>query len=226
MKFIFFILFSLSYVFCGCSSRVERMIRNNIAEIRNFVVYGKNEKLSASLMCGLREQEYKMNGYATNLIEFGVITINLIDKNLSTDKANFILFVGTEKFEGDLVINPFDESLVADIKVIVNSNANISLKLCFDVHLESLKLKKIETDWIINTDDCVSILVDKYSDKLKKLIRNNQFDAEVYIKIMNDENKLVSDFYFLISVVGRKGEYINIIVSPQTAEILASNNNL
>ncbi|MGN0960934.1 MAG: hypothetical protein ACI4PF_01895 [Christensenellales bacterium] len=225
MKFIFFVFLVTSMFFSGCTSSMEKLVKSNISEFREFVVYGKDNDISVSLMCGVRENEYKINGYATELIEFGVITVNL-KEDLNKDNAIYVLFVGTKKYEGDLTINPFDNTLVADIKKIVDKNANISIIIRFEEREIPLKLQNVDTDWAISSDDCIKILVKKYSDKLKTFVNNRVFEAEVYVKIMNDEKDLVQDFYFLASVYGRNGKSINIILSPLTGEILASNTNI
>ena len=80
--------------FIGCTDKkLNSYLENNIAEIREFVVFGQNDNLSASLMCGKREIDYKMDGYATSLIEFGVITIIFKnqDKNQLKNARNFTI---------------------------------------------------------------------------------------------------------------------------------------
>ena len=69
-------------------------------------------------------------------------------------------------------------------------------------------------------------MLDKYKDELKKFINNGNFEGEIYVKIMNDEKDLVEDFYYLVSVYGRSGKSINVILSPKTGESLASNTNV
>ena len=227
MKFVFFVLIG-ALLISGCQSSLERKVWDNIAEIRQFVVYGKEEGISASLTCGRREFEYKLNGYATDLIEFGVITIMLddIDK-INFESADYVLFVGTKKYEGDLQKNPFDNTLVADIKKIVSYTENISLELYIDKEkIDSLKLKRVDADWQITYDDCVALLVGQYKKELKSLIKKSEFEGEVYIKILNDFDKNINDFYYYVSVVGRSGDTLSIIISPKTGNILACNNTI
>lgn len=226
MKFIFFVLMCVSVLLSGCMSSLERKLHENIAEHREFVLYGKNDDMSVSLMCGVRESDYKINGYATEIIEFGVLTVTIDSENIVKENSEYILFVGTEKYSGMFEINPFDESLVADIKEIVDKNANVSVVIKLESGDVALKLQNVDSDWVIDSEDCFKIVADKYKDELKKFINNGNFEGEIYVKIMNDEKDLVEDFYFLISLYGRTGKSINIILSPKTGEILASNTNV
>ena len=215
----------MSSILGGCGSSLNQMVRNNIAELREFVVYGKEEDISVSLMCGYREVNYKINGYATELIEFGVITINILG-NADKEDGKYILFVGTQKYDGDLVINPIDGSLVADIGKIVDKDANMSIQVKLQEEEYDLKLNSVNSNWVVDEQECIKILLKKYKSDLKRFVNNGVFEGEVYIKIMNDEQALIADFYYLISVYGRSGKSINVMVSPNTGEILASKTNV
>lgn len=206
--------------------KLEKFVRNNIAEYREFVVYGQDDGVSASLMCGEREVDYKINGVVTELIEFGVLTINAEDEVLLQDGVEYVLFVGTQKYIGELQKNPFDGTLVADIKEVVDKNCNISVLIKFASGDISIRLQKVDEDWIIDSEDCVKILMSKYGEELKKFINNGVFEGEVYIKIMQDNMFAINDFYYLISVYGKDGKSINVIVSPISGEILASNTKI
>jgi len=225
VKFVFLLIFSC-LIFSGCGSNLEKQIWNNIAEVREFVVFGSDEGITATLICGKRESDYKMNGYATELVPFGVITISF-DSMASFDfaRAKYTLFVGTEKFSGELEQNPFDQTLVADIKKIVDKNSNISLDIWIDNNKTSLKLKSIDDNWTVTSSDCVDILIEHYKNQLKSFV-NEGFEGEVYIKIMNDYDIYSSDFYYYVSVLGRGGCSISLIISPESGEILASNSNI
>ena len=95
MKIFFCCLIFICLSLSGCMGKLEKYLRNNISEYREFVVYGQDDGVSASLMCGEREVDYKINGIATELIEFGVLTINAEDETLLQDGVGYVLFVGT-----------------------------------------------------------------------------------------------------------------------------------
>jgi membrane carboxypeptidase/penicillin-binding protein len=71
--------------------------------------------------------------------------------------------------------------------------------------------------------ECVDILIKQYNDELKTFF-DEEFEGEVYIKIMDDYDKYSSDYYYYVSVVGRGGSSINMIISPETGKILAIGN--
>ena len=217
----------ISFFFSGCDGKIEKMIWDNIAEVREFALYGVEDNISITLMCGQRESEYKMDGYATSLIPFGVITITLADgEDIEVQSSSFVLFVGTEKFEGDLIKNPFDGTLVADIGKEIDRYQNISIDVYINDEKESLKLKNVDEDWKINVRDCIDILLNNFDREIKGFVNDDTFEGEVYIKIIDDYDKFMSKFYYYVSVVDRRGSSISMLISPLNGEILASNSNI
>ena len=224
MMFVFFIIFC-AFGLVGCGGGLEKQLISNIAEIREFVLVGETENMRVSLMCGQRERDYKTDGVAGELIEFGVITITIENIHLlNISDSRYVLFEGTEKIDGVLIQNPFDKTLVADVGKIIDRNKNISIDIYIGNNKSSLKLKEIDSEWTLSSKDCIDILISKYKNELKSFFKD-EFEGELYIKIMNDFDKYGSDYYYYVSVVGRNKNSINMIISPKTGEILAGSSN-
>ena len=188
---------------------------------------GKSDNINASLICGLREKDYVINGYATELIEFGILTFDIENINDYDEKiATYVLLVGTVRYDGDLQKNPFDNTLVADIKTIINSSENVTAKIIIGDFTQEIKLKNVCNNWSVDSEEVYKIVAKNFKDDIKKLIINNVFNGEVYVKIINDADINVGDYYWYVNIVNRTGRKLSLIISPHTSEILAVNNTL
>jgi len=223
MKFIFFIMLTCSLFCSGCSIKFNKLVKNNLSEIAEFIVVGRNDDLKVTLMCGKRENDYKINGYSTNLISYGVISVTLFDKEENVNNVNFVLYVGTKIFDGVMEKNPFNEDWVVDIKQIVNKNDNMSIDIFINGEKQSLKLMTIDDDWGIDSSDIVLLLIKDYKEELKFFIKDNEFCGEIYIKIIDNGNVYSDEYLYYVSIVGRDGQYFNFLIQPDTSEILAIN---
>lgn len=222
MKLFFLFLCSL-LLLSGCGNKYENSLRSNIAEIREFLMEGKAEGVTASLICGKREKDYVINGYATTPIEFGVLTFKLDNiKDFDVTIANYVLLVGTIRYDGELEQNPFDQTLVADIGKIIDKNENIIAKLNIGEYSKEIQLNLINKDWKVDSNRVVEIVADIYKKDLDNYFENNIFCGEVYIKILNDADIYKGDYYWYASVISKKGDNISLIISPYTGEIFAS----
>jgi len=226
MKF-FLILIASLVIFSSCTNKYENLLKSNTAEVREFLMEGNGKDIKVSLICGKREKDYKINGYASELIEFGVLTFELenideYDENL----ANFVLLVGTTRYDGSLEKNPFDDTLVADIKKIINHNENVVAKIIIGDYSQEIKLKCVNNDFKVTSDDVYKIVASTYKKQLELINSNNVFNGEIYIKILNDADMYKGDYYWYVTLVTRKGGKVSLIISPYTAEILASNDTI
>lgn len=225
MKFIFFVILICS-LFSGCGVGLKNKVYNNLSEMVDFVVVGVADDVSVSLMCGRREVDYKINGVSTELVPYGVLTLCLGEELDSSMEVKYVLFVGTKKFQGEMQKNPYDSTWVADIKTIIDKNENISIEISVGQEMFSLKLKPVDGDWIITSNEVVDILIKEYKNELKNMVLDGVLEGEIYIKLINEQTIEYYRYYYYVSVVDRKGGSLNFLLSPKTKEILASNNTI
>ena len=224
-------LFILSFLACcivvsglaftGCSNKYYALAKENIAEQRQNLYVGESENLSATFMSGKREKDYVINGYNTELIDFGVVTVTLKNNNITkSDNATYSLLIGTNRYDGVMELNPFDGSYVADIKQIVNTTEGLVLDFSIGSFQEEITIINVSENWQINHNQALEIACDELKPYLKNMTEST-FMGEVYIKIIYD-NKIQENAYFwYVNFVGRGGETHSIIINPTTGEILA-----
>lgn len=223
MKLFFLLLCVI--VLSSCGNKYENMLKNNTAEVRKYLLEAKDDQMNVSLILGLREKNYIVNGYATDLIEFGVLTFEFSDYgNIDKNSASYELLVGTQKFAGILQENPFDKTLVADIKKMIDPTKKVTAKIISGEFSKEIELKFINKDWSVDSDNVYEIVAKKMKNELSQLSNKNTFEGEVYIKIINDADINVSDYYWYVSIIGRGGKRLSLIISPKTKEIMAVNN--
>lgn len=224
---LFFLIFLASLTFFGCSSNTEKYLRQNTAELREYLYEGSVDGVSASLIFGKREKNYIVNGYATELVEFGVLTFD-VPKDIQIDEtiAKYVVTIGTTRYSGDLQKNPFENTLVADIKKNISGVQSVTAKIIAGEFVKEIKLVCINENWKIKSADVYSLVAKAFKNDFAKMISNNSFAGELYIKIINDSDENTSDYYWYVCVIGRTGGRLSLIVSPKTGEILAVNNLL
>ena len=222
---IIFLLIAVSMVFSSCSK--NNYLEDNIAEIRECLYEGKNEDVSVNFVCGKREKDYVLNGFATELIEFGVLTFDIKDKEkYATQTGKYVLTVGTTRYDGDLQKNPFDGTFVADIKKVIKDTQSIRAKIIMGDLVKEIKLHRIDSDWQVSSGDVIKIINKNFKQDINSLVVDGVFKGEVYIKILNDADMYVGDYYWYVSVISRSGGKLNAIISHKTGEILSHNNTL
>lgn len=225
MKFFILFLSFISILISGCAKSKVNYLKENIAEFREFVFEGEKDGVEVSLICGMRETEYVINGYATEPKEFGVLsfTVQNID-NYDVSLATYVLTINSTRYDGKLIQNPFNKSLVVDIGKVVDKDANINAKIMIGEYIREVNLNLIGKDFKINANNALEIFADTYKDEINSLIDNGVFKGEVYLKLINDEDQNISDYYWYVNLVNRNNKNFSLILSPYSGEVLAKSN--
>lgn len=218
--------FACIVVFCGlalagCNNKYYALTKENIAEERHNLFVGESENISATFMCGYREEDYVINGYNTTLIPFGVVTVEVKSENITkNDSASYSLLIGTNRYDGIMEQNPFDGTYVADIKQLITISDDLTLDFTLGSFSQKINLKNISDSWQVTYDQALKIACDELKPFIKSMT-DNTFLGETYIKIIYDNKIQENSYFWYVNFVGRKGESHSIIIHPVTGEILA-----
>lgn len=218
-KLILCILFCC-FCLSGCS-KIYNLTKKNLAEIRYNIFTGDSDNFHITFMSGQREKDYVINGYNSELINFGVVTISLKNETLDTTNSNFALTINTLRYEDILEKNPFDGTLVADIGTIVdNEIKSITIKVFIDKIIEEITLTNISYNWNVDYNDALKIACKSLSEELTPLL-TNEFLGEAYIKIIEDTIENKDNYLWYVNFVSRNGIQHSIIIDPITSKVLA-----
>ncbi|MFA5758188.1 MAG: hypothetical protein WC942_02275 [Clostridia bacterium] len=214
----------IMFTFSGCGKATTKsIVMDSLAEVRYNVFEGESENFSITFMSGMREEPYLANGKANPLIEFGVIT--LVSKNegavYDTAQKKYIITIDLNSYSGDLDVNPFDRSLVADIQKVVSDTANISIQIIVADITEIVVLTNGLFDATINYDKALTLALDELKAEIKPLIIDKKLNAEVYIKIITDLNRTFNKFYWYVALLDSEGNTVAVIIDPISGELVA-----
>ena len=228
MKKFFIAVFSVIIGTTGVLSLLQPtnydIAKNNLSEIRYNLFQGKTEQMNATLMSGLREEFYSLDGTARSLIEFGVITVTFLTETTGLiGKPRYSLTVDDVLYEGLLEKDPFKNNYVADIKKIVPDEAQVYLAVEWDTFFQTVKLDPISVNWQINWENALKIAVENVDIRyFNSLILDGKFFAEVHIQMMGDPTGAISKYYWHVNIYGKDGSIFTVIIDPDTGEVMSS----
>lgn len=206
-------LFALVGIFSlvGCNTSLEEKISQNVSEYRQNFFIGVGEQFSATFTDGKRESEFVTNGEKTPLVDFGVIVVKT--QNLS--QKDFVFKINEEEIKGTLEVNPFDNSLVVDLKRKVDKDDQLTLT----IDGESVALVCLSKDWKVDYNSAFDIFVHKNKKVLASCCSKDNFEGEIYIKLVSDKQDM-SNIYYYVLCVTKKGDIIANLIDVSSGEIL------
>ncbi len=220
------VIISILCVICliclfGChNQKLYDMALNCIAEVRELMFCGSNNNIKATLISGFREEDYVVNGYCTDPMEFGVLTFEVLADVSFLENVNYVLTIGSVRFDGKLEHNPYNDTYVCDIQKKITPGQNIFAKIIAGDFVENVELFSVTNNWVLDYNDALKTACIELDDELKEFVKDEQFCGECYIKILNDD-ELNNSYYWFVNFVSRFGKNYAVVVDPITAEILA-----
>ena len=205
----------------GChNQKLFDMALNNVAEVRELMFCGSNKNIKATLISGFREEDYVVNGYCADPMEFGVLTFEVLADVSFLENVNYVLTIGSVRFDGKLEHNPYNDTYVCDIQKRITPGQNIFAKIIAGDFVENVELFTVTNNWVLDYKAALKTACIELDDELNEFVKDEQFCGECYIKILNDD-ELDGTYYWFVNFVSRFGKNYAVVVDPITAEILA-----
>ena len=222
---VFLVLFIACIVMISCTDTNYIAIQNSLSEERKNIFIGETEDYVVNFMSGRREKDYIINGYNTELIDFGVVTFVIKNDILKECSLKCVIEINGKKYEESLEENPFDGSFVADIKTTAENYQHIIVTLNTDSYEKKCELKNLNSEWNINYKRALEIAYKNNKRQLKKQINNGEFEGEVYIKILNNTSVSKDNYLWYVNFVCKNGKNYACIIDTDSDKILAKREN-
>ena len=220
-----YVYFSIIFVFMAissillvsCNRNNMELYKANISEARYNYYYAEAQGYLVSFTSGIRESDFKLDGYHTENIEFGVITIILPKDIEYSGVATYRIEYDNKLASGTLEQNPFDGSLMADTGFAIY-DVDMVIKFTMGDVSMAFNMKDMSNNFNMDYAGALELFVNNVD--MDDFIVDKEFKAEIYIKIMHDDT-IDSVYYYLIRVIGRDGRVLSGMINPISGELMA-----
>lgn len=219
MKKILSVIFCLFCLFLvACVPPLEKR-EPNLSELRDVVLTASNDKMSVTLMSGVREEPFVIDGATGEKQPFTVVTIT---PSGFRDSATFSyeLRIGDVTHNGGFSKHPFKNTWSFEIAERVTDSAALTVTSGAD-YAENFELKSVKTDAVISAEEALEIAEIRLKNRIKEMTEGGVLRAEVYIRFL--ENPISSDggYYWYVAFVPDKYVVYAVLIHPETKEIVA-----
>lgn len=202
----------------GCGASLSTLAYNNISEIQRDILVGNSQGVEAKLVIGGREVTYKKDGYSTREISYAILSFSCENgEGIVADKCTLVC--GKNVYEGDLQINPYLSEVLVDLGEIQLDNIVVATIYLVDKSVD-IALLSITEDLEVSGLDALDIILENDKCAIKRLKKGGDFLGEIYIRVLGEVTRNSDNLNWGITVLTRKGERLNYIVSGVTGEIL------
>lgn len=222
-KIIFSFLCSMVcaiFLFLGCGSDLMTDCEKRVSDIRENYFQGQTENYFVSFSSGMRESPYELDGICNEKVEFGVVTI--VPKKTEEQKGlTYIVSVNDKEHSGEFETSPFDDSYAGDIGVKVGASDVITIKISDGSSEEIASMTCVTCDFDVDALSALQLAVEEVGNNLQDLMVHKNF--EIYIKVVADIKQVVENKYWLVMFYCECGEFVNVIINPETGDCEVKN---
>lgn len=217
-----------TFIFCmaslvACSFTLSSKIKNNMSELSKVLYSGDCQTFFATLTSGTREEPYLYNGISENKIDFAILNLTFYS-NMSEETIPVEIIIDEEHFERTLEKNPYTSNYMVDLEMFVDASATISIM----VNNEEISLLCTSENFVVNYEHAITIALENLNDELTTRFKDTSFDAECYLKILNNPTQNKNVFFWYFSVRDKSGTVVTIVIDTMSNTVLAKywkNNN-
>ena len=209
-------VFVSSLCLLACNKSIEEIISGQVSEYREDFFFASSDDGSVSFTDGQREIDFVTNGMPTKLVDFGVLVFKT-DKDFG-DSPKFKFLVNDKVYEGNFERNPFDNTYVVDLLVRVNSQDKLVFSMP-EYGVNEITLQCLSKDWEISCSKALDIFCKNNSSKLQEYVDKDNFEGEIFIKIVADK-KQPDNIYWYVLCVCQDGNVISNLISVTSGEIV------
>ena len=207
-------LFLVVFGVTACGKTIDSYVLNNMAEITKEYYFGENDTMVATLSVGEREEDYLVNGQATELVDYSLLVIKFKEENI----AKAIVFEvksGEVTVDVEAEYNSFNNSYMVDIVDDITVGEDFSI--VYDEQTVTLEKQNFAIDY----ENALQIVCENLKDKLEEQKSYNHFNAECYLRVMSEKDDDFSDLYWCFTCLNYEGESFSVIISTVDGSVLA-----
>ena len=205
-------------MFSSCKESEYEICRREISETRECFYFVRNSDFVASFTSGQREGDYQLDGVHTEMVDYGVLVVDFVDKTL-TKLPQFLLEIDGEKYAGIMEFNPYNNTFCVDIEKRMSGGEKVVVSLPDFGFLDTLVY--ISDMWQVDHNLATEIAISAFGERIKTLIVDGKLEGEIFQKLITPNKRSVENVFWNICLFSKSGEILTCTIDVITGQIVA-----
>ena len=177
----------------------DDVLMQSVSEYRNSVLVGKNERFSAEIISGYRENPFEIDGKSGEKSDYTLITITpsraMSDKTLSVS-----LSADGKKTEGNAVRHPYKDSY--SFEFMSKTECQSAVLTVSDGNSDcEIELSCVRKEGEISGYDAMKATLNELSESLAPYMSDGKFNGEIFIRYVSNPIGDDGKYYWYVSFV-------------------------
>ncbi|MCL2847876.1 MAG: hypothetical protein FWE13_03905 [Firmicutes bacterium] len=209
-------------VFLGCSPSHERLA-NLISELRDNIFEGESESFRVSIITGVREEPFLLDGTRGQTQDFTLIT--LMPKVEISGSVSVRARINDTLYSGEFTKHPFSNTLSVEFPVRAPiSNPEIVLHLTYGGKEENIAAKSVLTYQMIDYQKALEIAENKLRNSIEVFKVGGELQCEIFIRLIPNGIDNAGGFHWYVAFIGSDQTIFAVLIEPITMQVVAIRN--
>ena len=210
-----------AFLFCGCfliacSYSLSSKVKNHISELTDVLFASDGQTFFITLTGGMREEPYVHDGQVATKQPFAVVCVTFFE-NKTQETLPFSITINNQTTQGQLEKNPFSPNYMVDLEQAITATDAIT----FELEQTSLVLECKSCAFSTSPSQAIEIAIENLNDPLLAQFSNNTFEAECYLKIINNPFQDKNVFYWYFTVRNSEKTVGTLVIDTMSNNVLA-----
>jgi len=220
VAFATIILLVSGVAFIGCTPSYERLA-NLITELRENIFEGENERFLVSIITGLREDPFLMDGNVGTVREFTLIT--LTPKVEVAGRVAVRARINETLFSGEFTPHPFSQTLSIEFPVR-SVGQEITLQLTYSEIEQTITAKSLLTEQMIGYQRALEIAENKLRNSIEIFKVGGELRCEIFIRLIANQIDNAGGLHWYVAFIGSDQTIFAVLIDPITMQVVAIRN--
>lgn len=216
--FVCIVAFLSMFLMVGCTQKRE--IKESFSEITYayFCGVSLDEKMTASISVGKREEPYIIDGKHGKNCDFSLLIVKF-DFYVEENEISVDFYSNNIKDVIILEYNPLNSTFMVDLGYALE-NENV-YSLGYQNYI--LEFKNESEGFKVDYNLAIKKSLETLGEKILSYYRGNNFEGECYLKIFSKLEDGKQNLYWIFTVVGENQKSNNVVIDIQQDKVILSN---
>jgi len=206
-------------IFVGCGAPAYERLADNISELRENIFEGANENFELSIISGLREEPFMLDGIAGTTREFTLATLIPLSEISGVVKVKAIIDGTT--FNGEFTKHPFAQTLSVEFATRA-TGSEIILTIFYNDYEQNISAKSVLTENMIGYQKALEIAENKLRNSLEVFREGSVLRCEIFIRLIPNQIDNVGGFHWYVAFIGSEQQIFAALIDPITMQVVAT----
>lgn len=207
-------------VSCQKAPEKQDVYKGSISDLTTDVLEGVTDNFTVTISIGEREKQPSLDGKCGEKQTFFMIRV-MPTKVTTQSTVEYKLTAGDKTYNGVLPKALSTRGYMQDLEKSVAYDKEMDIELIYGDVTETVKLKSVIADGMLDYEQAVAKLTEKYGEKITELTNGQTFNGEIIVRLISDKKSTDKHFYWYMAIVDGEKNMSSCLVDATSGEFAA-----